>query len=188
MDGVSEPRRKPLGETRRFRAAAVVPFLPVLYLFVKGPKQTLFNIIQYNLIFRQVEWPDAISHDIFAVMIAWLEFRAGAAAGPDWCLRGCSSCVLAATGRQNQRAEFYLCGWLALALGVHISSAHPTFQRYYLLALPFVVILAAAGLYFLTARLYRSGPAFLADLRADSDIFAGVGESSARQARQHQLG
>jgi hypothetical protein len=54
---------------------------------------------------------------------------------------------------REKRAEFYLCGWLALALGVHISSAHPTFQRYYLLALPFVVILGTAGLYFITTRL-----------------------------------
>ena len=39
-----------------FVAAAVVPFLPVAYFFSKGPRQTLFDIIQYNLIFRQVDW------------------------------------------------------------------------------------------------------------------------------------
>ena len=134
-----------------FVAAAVVPFLPVLYLFVKGPKQTFFNIIQFNLVFRQVEWPGAISHDIFAVFLSWstssqaLLLGLLAVAGLLF-VRGCD---------KDQRAEFYLCGWLALALGVHISSAHPTFQRYYLLALPFVVILAAAGLYSLTARLYN---------------------------------
>lgn len=139
-----------------FAASAVVPFVPVLYLFVKGPKQTLFNIVQYNLIFRQVEWPGAISHDIFAVFFSWstssqaLLLALLAVAGLLF--------VRSTSGNngwnKNQRAEFYLCGWLALALGVHISSAHPTFQRYYLLALPFVAILAAAGVYFLTTRLY----------------------------------
>jgi hypothetical protein len=47
-----------------------------------------------------------------------------------------------------------LCGWLALALGVHISTAHPAFQRYYLLVVPFLGILAAAGLYWVASRLY----------------------------------
>ncbi|MGA2711919.1 MAG: hypothetical protein ABSG41_02350 [Bryobacteraceae bacterium] len=144
-----------------FAAAAVVPFLPVLYLFVKGPKQTLFNIIQYNLIYRQVEWPGAISHDIFAVFLSWstssqaLLLALTGIAGLLF-VRGASTREHPGNERwnKNQRAEFYLCGWLALALGVHISSAHPTFQRYYLLALPFVIILAAAGLYSLTTRLY----------------------------------
>ena len=53
-----------------FIAASVVPLIPVIYLFAKGPKQTLFNIIEYNLIFRQVEWPHAIRHDI-GVLISW---------------------------------------------------------------------------------------------------------------------
>ena len=146
-------RRAKLGA---FVAAAVVPFLPVLYLFIKGPRQTFFNIIQYNLVYRKVEWAGAISHDIFTVFLSWLNSAQALLLG-----------LVAVAGllfvrfdsdqenwNKNQRAEFYLCGWLALALGVHISSAHPTFQRYYLLALPFVVILAAAGLYSVTRRLY----------------------------------
>jgi hypothetical protein len=133
-----------------FAAAAVVPFLPVLYLFVKGPKQTFFNIIQFNLVYRQVEWSGAISHDIFAVFFSWSTSSQALLLG----LLAIAGLLFVRTWDKNQRAEFYLCGWLALTLGVHISSAHPTFQRYYLLALPFVVILATAGLYSLTARLY----------------------------------
>jgi hypothetical protein len=141
-----------------FLAAAVIPFTPVAYLFLKGPRQTLFNIIQYNLIFRQVEWPGAIPHDI-GVMLSWLNSAQAlilallAAAGllfirfrSDW--------------TQIQRAEFYLCGWLALALGVYISSAHPTFQRYYLFAIPFLTIPAAAGLYSVSTRLYAPNRPF----------------------------
>jgi 4-amino-4-deoxy-L-arabinose transferase-like glycosyltransferase len=151
-----------------FVSAAAIPFLPVLYLFLKGPRQTLFNIIQYNLIFRQVEWPGAIPHDI-GVIMSWLNSAQALLVGllalagllfirfrSDW-------------GDQNrpdqkwtreQRAEFYLCGWLALALGAYISSAHPTFQRYYLFTLPFLSILAAAGLYSLSTRLYAANRPF----------------------------
>jgi 4-amino-4-deoxy-L-arabinose transferase-like glycosyltransferase len=134
-----------------FVAAAVIPFVPVFWLFVKGPQQTLFNIIQYNLLFRQVEWSGAVSHDIFAVMLSWVTSA-----------QALLLCLLALSGllflRQDQedRAVFHLCGWLTLALGVHISTAHPTFQRYYMLALPFVVILAAAGFYSLFTRLSAS--------------------------------
>lgn len=135
-----------------FFAASVVPFLPVAYLFSKGPRQTLFDIIQYNLIFRQVDWPDAIPHD-FGVMFSWLNSAQALLAG----LLGLAGLLFIrfrSDWARAQRAEFYLCGWLALAVGAHISSAHPTFQRYYLFAYPFVIILATAGLYFVTTRLY----------------------------------
>lgn len=140
-----------------FLAAGVVPMLPIAWLFLQGPKQAFFNIIQYNLIFRQVEWPSAIEHDI-GVMLAWLHSAQALLIG-----------LLALAGlltirfrnswfpeawTQPQRAEAYLCGWIALALGVFISSAHPTFQRYYLFSMPFLAILAAAGFYALLTRIY----------------------------------
>ena len=124
----------------------------MLYLFVKGPRQTLFNIIQYNLVFRQVEWPGAIPHDI-GVMLSWLH----SAQALLLALTACAGLLFVrfrSSWSPSQRAEFYLCGWLALALGVHISSAHPTFQRYYLFAVPFLVILGAAGVYSVSTRLY----------------------------------
>jgi hypothetical protein len=47
-----------------------------------------------------------------------------------------------------------LCGWLALALGAHICSAHPTFPQYFLLLTPFLSLLAAVGLYSIGSRMY----------------------------------
>lgn len=151
-----------------FLCAAVVPFLPVAYLFAKGPRQTFFNIIQYNLIFRQVEWSGAIPHDI-GVLLSWLNSAQALLIG----LLALAGLLFIrfrrewfdGTGVPNEwtrplRAEFYLCGWLALALGVHISSAHPTFQRYYLFSLPFLTILAAAGLYCVSTRLYAPNRPF----------------------------
>ncbi len=140
-----------------FAAAAVVPFLPVAWMLVKAPRQTFFDIIQYNLIYRQVEWPGAIPHDI-GVMLSWLHSAQALLVG----LLALAGLLFIRFGPESadprwagpRRTEFYLCGWLALALGIHISTAHPTFQRYYLFALPFLAILAAAGLYFLCLRLY----------------------------------
>lgn len=147
-----------------FLAAAVVPFVPVIWLFAKGPQQALFNIIQYNLLFRQVEWPGAVEHDIFAVLLSWetssdaLLLALLALAGVLF-IRFSGDRTPERWDRQ-ERAEFYLCGWLSLALIVHISSAHPTFQRYYMLALPFIVILAATGFYSVIARLYKPARCF----------------------------
>ena len=140
-----------------FAAAAVVPFLPVAWLFVQGPQQTLFNIIQYNLVFRQVEWSGAIKHDIFTVLLSWVNSAQALLLGLIG-LAGILFIRFQSNWSKAERSEFYLCGWLALALGFHISSAHPTFQRYYVFTLPFVVILAAAGMYFLTIRLWADRP------------------------------
>ena len=152
LDGRSKPPRETAGlNSPRSLRQLSYPFLPVAYLFSKGPRQTLFDIIQYNLLFRQVDWPDAIPHD-FDVMFSWLNSAQALLAG----LLGLAGLLFIrfrSDWNRAQRAEFYLCGWLALALGTHISSAHPTFQRYYLFAYPFVIILATAGLYFVTPRL-----------------------------------
>ena len=141
-----------------FLASAAIPFLPVLYLFVKGPRQTFFNIVQYNLIFRQVEWKGAIPHDI-GVMLSWLNSAQALIVGL-LALAGLLFVRFQSDWDRNQRAEFYLCGWLALALGVHISSAHPTFQRYYVFAVPFLAMLAAAGMYSVSTRLYAPNRPF----------------------------
>lgn len=140
-----------------FAAAAVVPFLPVVWLFVKGPEQTLFNIIQFNLVYRQVEWSGAITHDIFTVLLSWVNSAQALLLG----LIGVAGILFIrfeSSWKKEERGEFYLCGWLALALGFHVSSAHPTFQRYYVFTMPFVVILVAAGMYFLTTKLWADRP------------------------------
>lgn len=133
-----------------FLAAGVIPMLPVAWLLAQGPRQAFFNIIQYNLIFRQIEWPGAIPHDI-EVMAAWLNSAQALIIG----LLALAGLLFARRWPQPERSEFYLCAWLSLGIGAFISSAHPTFQRYYLLALPFLAILAAAGMYAISIRLFN---------------------------------
>ena len=103
--------------------------------------------------YRQVAWPAATKHDA-DVLTAW-------ANDPQAILLA----ILVAAGvyfirfRSNwdraTRAPFYLCAWLALGLGLHLSTAHPTFARYYLLTLPFLATLAVAGLAHIVAQFAR---------------------------------
>ena len=137
--------RKRWKKAAAFLAGALVPFLPTLWLFARGPRQTLFNLFEYHLRYRIVNWPDATQHD-FEVLISWLDSGHAlllillAAAGLLFVRAGIE-------WREGVRSEFTLCGCLALAIGAEVSSTHPTFPRYYLLVVPFVAVLAAVGFY-----------------------------------------
>jgi hypothetical protein len=137
-----------------FLAAAIAAVLPILRLFIENPRIVLFDIVQYMMIYRRVQWPSATRHD-FGEWTAWL-------ASPQAILTG----LLAIGGllfvrfrsdwAKGVRSELYLCAWLGGAVSLHVSAAHPTFVRYYLLALPFLAVLASAGLYHAADRLYRA--------------------------------
>ena len=135
-----------------FLVGAVVPFLPVIWLFAESPRATRFNIFDYHFFYRQLDWEGAIPHDL-DVVTAWVysspDFIVGLLA-----VAGLWFVVRRSGWERSLRWEFYLCAWLTVALALHISNAHPTFARYYLFAMPFIAIMASAGLYITTARLY----------------------------------
>jgi hypothetical protein len=126
-----------------YLAGAAAPFTPVLWLFAHGPRQTLFNLFQYQMRYRATNWPDTTRHDL-EVLTSWID-----------CGQALVMLALAAAGvwffRSRKewggrwRSEVALCGWLALALGAEVGVAHPTFPRYFVVAIPFVAILAAVG-------------------------------------------
>jgi 4-amino-4-deoxy-L-arabinose transferase-like glycosyltransferase len=98
-----------------------------------------------------VNWGNALQQDL-EVMMSWTDSL------PAIFLVLLAVAGLAFVARRgdwspDQRAEFYLCGWLVVALSLEIATAHPTFERYFLLAVPFLAILAAAGVYSLGSRL-----------------------------------
>lgn len=137
-----------------FLVATVIPFIPVLWLFAQNPRLVRFGIIDYDLIYRQVQWEGAIFHDA-QVMLSWVN------SGQAVLLLLLAAAGLLFTHFQSgweraRRAEVYLCAWIATATAVLISSAHPTFGRYFLLTVPFLSVPAAIGLYAVTARLYRA--------------------------------
>lgn len=136
-----------------FLAGSAIAFLPLLWLFVKSPRQVFFSVIEYHLLYRQVGWPGAIRHDL-EVMASWIDSSQALLLG----LLAAAGLLFIAFRSQwepQRRAEFYLCGWLSLALWAQISSAHPNFPQYFILLVPFLAILASAGLYSIASRMYH---------------------------------
>jgi hypothetical protein len=139
-----------------FLAGAAAPLLPFVPVVLRAPRVVRFDIVEYHLLYRQVAWPNATGHDA-DVLTAW-------ANDPQAILLA----ILVAAGvffvrfrsgwDRSTRAPFYLCGWLALGLSLHISTAHPTFARYYLLTLPFLATLAVAGLAYIVSLFARPVP------------------------------
>ncbi len=112
-----------------FAAGGAVACAPLAWLFAEGPRQAIFNVLHYNLLYRQREWGGAVAHN-FGEWFAWVD-------SPQALILG----LLAVAGvlfirkrsgwGRAQRREFYLCAWLAVALMAHISYATPTFRRYW---------------------------------------------------------
>jgi hypothetical protein len=142
---------------------AIVPFAPVLWIFAKAPRQTWFNVVQYQALYRRVKWNGATAHDV-DVLSAWLDsaqalLMGSLATAGVWFLKKRKD------WDRDCRREFFLCAWLAIILIVYIATAHPTFQRYFVFAAPFVSAVAALGLFSVGSRLSSPdrplGPALL---------------------------
>ncbi len=134
-----------------FFVGALIPFAPVFWLFARAPRQVFFNIIQYQAMYRRVNWNGATPHDA-EVLSAWLVSSQALLMG----FLGIAGAVFIWNKRNmtpERRSEFILCIWLAVALTAYIATAHPTFERYFLLVVPFTGILAAIGLYDVAKRL-----------------------------------
>jgi hypothetical protein len=151
-----------------FAAGVIVAFVPLLRLLAKAPHPVIFGFLQYQLLYRKVEWDDAGLHNLGEVL-GWadssqavlLVLLAGAgilfARKSNW--------------SRSFKAELYLCGWVTLALTIHLLIARPTFSRYFLLTVPFLSIAAGAGLYQIAERLTspdRAGPDRAAPARTTS--------------------
>ncbi len=98
-----------------------------------------------------MNWKGATPHDVTALS-GWLNSTQALAMG----LLGIAGALFvrrASGWDRRSRAEFYLAGWLSLALTAYIATAHPTFERYFLFVAPFLTILACVGLYFVGSRL-----------------------------------
>ncbi len=128
-----------------FLSGAVIPFLPVLWLFVQAPRQVFFNVIQYQALYRRVNWGPATRHDL-EVVLSWVDSTSGLVLFV-LVASGLVFIIKKSAWSPAQRAPFYLCGWLALAMSAELMTAHPTFTRYFIVVAPFLAILAVLGLY-----------------------------------------
>jgi MFS family permease len=133
-----------------FLAGGAVAWLPIAWLYREGPVQTLFNVVLYQMKYRH-KWNGATHQDISALS-SWIDSAQGlslavlALAGIWFLLRQCD-------WEPERRAEIYLSLWLAVGLSAELATAHPTFERYFLVMVPFIVIPAIAGLYAVGCRL-----------------------------------
>jgi hypothetical protein len=145
-----------IAKAAAFAAGFVVPFIPVIRLYLRAPAQTLFNVVRYQALFRRVNWGDANLRD-FDALTSWLT-------SPDALLLAALSAgaviFLFRQAKQEApllektvRAEFWLAGALSLALSLFLATAHPTFERYFILVVPFLSMLSAVGLWAIGTRL-----------------------------------
>ena len=125
-------------------AGELVGVGPLLVDFALWPRQVTFDVIGYHVFYRQVDWEGWWSHDLI-LFTSWLD------SVQVFLLLGLATAGLLFVRRSGWdfavRSEFYLCAWLAAALSVFVATAHPTFRQYFLVAVPFVAVLATAGCY-----------------------------------------
>src|SRR5215469_6244 len=136
-----------------FLLGALIPSIPVLLLFARGPSQVFFGAVQYNLVHRLTDWPGATRQNL-EVLASWINSGSALLL---ILLAACGLLFIRFRSRWDAavKAEFYLCAWLSVAIAAYLFYVRPTFERYFVFAVPFAAILAVAGIYFLTTALYR---------------------------------
>lgn len=112
---------------------------PVWWLLAKDPYRTWFNVFTFNSRFRGVNWDDLWSHDI-SVFLHGIDSGQAVVLATGGILSLILLCRL--EGRKN---AWVLCAALSVAFALHISTAHPTFERYYMFVAPWLAILCGAG-------------------------------------------
>jgi len=147
-DRVGLPWRKGFA----FVAGATMAFSPMLWLYIKNPEQTWFNVVRYHALYRRVDWPSEMAnhHDllVFTSLVdstQALTLALLAMVGVVFLIKQCD-------WPRWQKAEFYLAAWISVAEGAYLCTPHPTFGRYFLLLTPFLTIVAMAGIYAISVK------------------------------------
>jgi hypothetical protein len=160
--------------------AAAIPFAPVFWLWGQSPRPVIFNLFEYHLFFRTLYWPKTTEHDL-ETLTSWID------SGQALLLlllafAGLMYAIFRSDWKFEIQREFYLCAWLSLGMCLEISTAHPTFARYYLLVTPFAAILAIAGVYMISERVYRPESPYAALALVTALLTLGLGRSLYQRA------
>lgn len=131
--------------TLAFIAGGLIPFLPLLRLFIESPKVVLFGAVKYHLFYRTVEWSESGAQNV-DVATSWLD-------SPHAMVLGFLVLLALVFLSRNQipwplRQELHLCLWLSVIEGAYLLYVRPTFPRYFLFIVPFVTIISVVGFYY----------------------------------------
>jgi hypothetical protein len=128
-----------------FIGGGLIPFLPLVRLFVKSPKVVFFGAVKFHLFYRTVDWSESEKQNA-DVALGWVE---SPHAMVMFLLLLLGLIFLA---RNNVpvalRRELHLCIWLSVVESAYLLYVRPTFSRYYLFIVPFVAIISIVGLYY----------------------------------------
>ena len=140
-----------LTKAASFLAGAIIPFSPLALLASQAPYETFFGLVDHHLTYRvPVSYASAIHVETLS---SWMT-------SPQALLliflAGIGMVTVARDGSSDTRRDAYLCAALALSLGIFAAVAHPPARMpYFVVATPFVAILAAIGAFTLTRRSRR---------------------------------
>lgn len=127
-----------------FIAGVVAAFVPLLLLWIQSPRQVLFGFLQYQLLYRKVEWDDAVNHNI-GELLGWAD-SGQAVILVLLALAGIALALRNYEWPRNVRQEIKLAAALAVIEAAWLATPRPTFARYFLFTAPFLAIVAAIGL------------------------------------------
>jgi hypothetical protein len=128
-----------------FIGGGLIPFLPLLRLFLKSPKVVFFGAVKFHLFYRTVDWAESGKQNA-TVATDWLESPHAMVLG---LLVLLGLIFLARTEIPwALRQELRLCIWLSVVEGTYLLYVRPTFARYYLFIVPFIAIISIVGLYY----------------------------------------
>lgn len=128
-----------------FIAGGLIPFLPLLRLFLQSPKVVFFGAVKFHLFYRTVEWSESGKQNI-DIAFGWSE-------SPHSMVMALLVLLALVFMARHEipmalRRELHLCIWLSLVESVYLLYVRPTFSRYYLFMVPFVAILSVVGFYY----------------------------------------
>jgi hypothetical protein len=128
-----------------FIAGGLIPFLPLLRLFLMSPKVVFFGAVKFHLFYRTVDWAESGKQNA-DIAFGWVE-------SPHAMVMALLVLLGLVFMARNEipmafRRELHLCIWLSVVESLYLLYVRPTFSRYYLFMVPFVAIVSVVGFYY----------------------------------------
>ena len=136
-----------------FAGAAFIPFLSVIIPAMDAQSVVFFQIFDYNARYRAVLWTgNAALANNFNVYKSFFQSPSALAL---------ASLSFIALPKLRRQPDVLLCAAQTVVLALYIGSPSPTFSRYFVFVVPFLVLMALAGLQQVPQNRRRTGAAVL---------------------------